>query len=514
MTLKPFNRFRALSWRTLKSVRTNRSISTPNAQARVWFLVVAALLLASCGGGDEDTVATTGAATPGNTQQPTDPSLANFGTDGQPAFRLRGNNNGFDLVEGDTITIPVTIDRVNEHSETVEVSLELVDAPDDLLVSALDRAAFQPGQTQGTLNATFLHGRQRTIEQQRTIVVTATDGVDSSQIEVVLNIRPTTLPDIYLLAGQSNMVGFSEFNAKDISPGGPDEPNPLIEQLNVTANDTVTFDSVTQFGNPEAQTGFPDFAIAEDPLHTSSDPSLSSKVGTMVGMGLTFAKRALVNDGNHRIVLVPAAWSSTGFCNTGEFLSSFSDGPDFIADGELGWNAFPQTDPVFGGTTLFERAVLRTNIAIQRKGGILRGILWHQGESDGDNAVCAAAYAENLATMVSELRTRIIVDARGPDARGAASDVPFIAGTMSRGTDPRGDFSFISNSKQIVDNVHRNIGAEGVIPHYGVAILDDIIPANGFPCGEGSCVHYGSEAYREIGIRYFETLQDLLNTPQ
>ena len=212
-------------------------------------------------------------------------------------------------------------------------------------------------------------------------------------------------------------------------------------------------------------------------------------------------------------MLVPAAWSSTGFCNTGEFLSSFSDGPDFIADGELGWNAFPQTNPVFGGTTLFERAVLRTNIAIQSRQGILRGILWHQGESDGDNAVCAAAYAENLATMVSELRTRIITDARGPDARGADSDVPFIAGTMSRGIDSRGDFSVLSDSKQIVDNVHRTIGAEGLIPHYGIAILDDIIPANNFPCGEGSCVHYGSEAYREIGNRYFATLQDLLNAP-
>lgn len=480
----------------------------------LWFAVLCVFLLAGCGGSDDNTITNTGSATPDeNEPVAVNPTSENFGSDGLPAFRLRSNNNGFDLIEGDTITIPVTIDRVNGHDESVSLGIQQSESADELLITALDRVAFQPGETQATLNATFLHGRKRTTEQQRSITVTATDSFGSSQIEVVLNIRPTLLPDIYLLVGQSNMVGFSEFDAKDVSPGGLDEPNPLIEQLNVTANDTVTFDSVTQFGNPDAQTGFPDFVVAEDPLHTSSDPSLSEKVGTMVGMGLTFAKRALINDGNHRIVLVPAAWSSTGFCNTGEFLSSFSDGPDFIADGELGWNAFPLTDPVFGGTTLFERAVLRTNIAIQRKQGILRGILWHQGESDGDNAVCAAAYAENLATMVSEFRTRIIADARGPMARGAESDVPFIAGTMSRGSDFRGDFSFLSDSKQIVDNVHRTIGAEGLIPHYGVAILDDVIPANGFPCGEGSCVHYGSEAYREIGNRYFATLQDLLNAP-
>lgn len=517
MTLKhfSFNSFRALNWHAQKSVayETQRAIILKRARIHLNVLVtglLAVLLLAACSGGDEGTVASTGGDNPSAAVNPTSD---NFGSDGTPAFRLRSNNNGFDLNEGDTITIPVTIDRVNGHNVSVNLSIEQSAAADDLLISALDRVAFQPDQTQGTLNATFLHGRKRVSEQQRAVTITATDGINSSVIEVVLNIRPTTLPDIYLLIGQSNMVGFSEFNAKDILPGGLDEPNPRIEQLNVTANDTVTFDSVTQFGNPAAQTGFPEFAMAEDPLHTSTDPSLSSKVGTMVGMGLTFAKRALINDSNHRIVLVPAAWSSTGFCNTGEFLSNFSDGPDYIAEGELGWNAFPQMNPVFGGTTLFERAVLRTNITIQRTGGILRGMLWHQGESDGDNAICAAAYAENLATMVSEFRTRIINDARGPVARGTTSDVPFIAGTMSRGRDARGDFSFVSDSKQMVDNVHRNIGAEGVIPHYGIAILDDIIPANGFPCGEGSCVHYGSDAYREIGNRYFQTLQNLLNAP-
>ena len=150
-------------------------------------------------------------------------------------------------------------------------------------------------------------------------------------------------------------------------------------------------------------------------------------------------------------------------------------------------------------------------MSIQRSDGILRGILWHQGESDGDNGVCSQAYAGNLATLASEMRTRIISDARGTSARGETSDVPFIVGTMSMGDDERGNFAPFSDIKSVVDNVHRSAGAQGLIPNYGVANLDDLVPANGFPCGEGSCVHFGSEAYREMGVRYFQQLQTVLN---
>ena len=238
---------------------------------------------------------------------------------------------------------------------------------------------------------------------------------------------------------------------------------------------------------------------------------MPGKIGTRIGLGLTFAKQALRQDPEHRIMLVPAAWSATGFCNTGGFFASLPDMPDFISEGALGWNAFEPASTQFGGTTLFRRAVLRANLAIQRSGGILRGILWHQGEADSENAVCSQEYASNLATMVSELRNNIIADARGGIARGAQSDIPFIAGTMSRGNDSRGDFADFSMTKNQVDNVHRTAGVQGLISHYGFANLDDLVPSNGFPCGEGSCIHFGSAAYREMGVRYFQALESVLN---
>ena len=467
------------------------------------------LVLSACGGGD--TAAPPGPPVPA-TGSVTTTDVASFGASGAPAFRLVSNSSAFDLREGNAITIPVGIERVNGHSD--EVTLSVVEpgaAADSRLGMSLTSNLLADGNLQTSLTASFAHDRMRAIEQQRTVRVSASDGITTAEFNLLLNIRPTELPDIYLLVGQSNMVGFSEDFAKQAGPGEIDEPNPDILQLNVTANDSFTFNAIEQFGNPDAQVAFPDFVVAEDPLHTSRDPSLAGKLGTRVGLGLTFAKQALADDPNHRIILVPAAWSATGFCDTGDFLSQSTNAPDFVAEGALGWNPFTQTDPVFGGTTLFNRAVLRANLAIQRSGGILRGILWHQGESDSENAVCSQSYAGNLATLASEFRTRIITDARGSAARGVSSDVPFIAGSMSRGIDERGNFNFFSDTKQQVDNVHRSAGVQGLIPAYGFVNFDDLVPSNGFPCGEGSCVHFGSDAYREMGVRYYAKLQDLLN---
>ncbi len=479
-----------------------------NVQYHVLWLGLACAFLSACGGSDR-------AFPVGGPVTPMVDTAGNPAPATDNGFRLLSNNNGFDLIEGEAITVPVSIARGASHDATIVLSLSVDGNPGDSRLSvSLAGEQLPAGNNQTSLTAFFAHGVSRATEQQRSVVVTASDGTSTESVTMLFNIRPTSLPDIYLLVGQSNMSGFSEDFAKQADPGEPDEPVAAIQQLNVTANDTVRFFSVDQFGNPAAQVAFPDFVEAEDPLHESRDPNMSGKPGTRIGLGLTFAKQALRTDSEHRIVLVPAAWSATGFCNTGGFFATLPDTPDFVIEGDLGWNAFEPTSPVFGGTTLFRRAVVRANLAIQRSGGILRGILWHQGEADSENAECAQEYASNLATLVSEFRTNIITDARGPAARGQFSDVPFVAGTMSRGNDSRGDFAQFSTTKNQVDNIHRTAGSQGLITHYGFANFDDLVPSNGFPCGEGSCVHFGSAAYREMGVRYFQALQSVLSAAQ
>lgn len=64
----------------------------------------------------------------------------------------------------------------------------------------------------------------------------------------------------------------------------------------------------------------------------------------------------------------------------------------------------------------YEQAIERTRLATRH--GKLRGILWHQGESDSANP---EKYLEDLSAIVSSLRTDL-----------AAPEVPFVAGEIAR----------------------------------------------------------------------------------
>ena len=292
--------------------------------------------------------------------------------------------------------------------------------------------------------------------------------------------NPTSAPDIYLLVGQSNMVGFTGDVEQDFE-GGLDATDPRILQLNVTSNDQQFFQTADDFSSEINNVGEPSIVTAEHPLHRQN------KTGRSIGPGLEFAKSALA-DTTANIVLVPAAYSASAFC----------------ADtGPLGaWNGLPTSNTLLGNTWMFNRAVMRTNVAIRETGGILRGILWHQGESDSADAGdtgCADLYANNLDIMIDQFRS--VID---DDISGDHLDVPFVAGTLSRS----GEFADQSEPRLIVDTVLKNIMQLDDMA--GIVVNDDLIPANGFPCGQNNeCIHFGGDAIREMGRRYYAVLSEI-----
>ena len=318
--------------------------------------------------------------------------------------------------------------------------------------------------------------------QERMMVITGNQDDILVSVDVPFTVNPTSAPDIYLLIGQSNMVGFPGDVKQDFE-GGPDATDPRILQLNVTSNDQQFFMVADDFSSESNNVGDPAIITAENPLHRQN------KSGLSIGLGLDFAKSAL-NDTTANIVLVPAAYSSSAFC---------------AGTGPLGaWNGLPTSDPLLGNTWMFDRAVMRANVAIRETGGILRGILWHQGESDSADAGftgCAELYADNLDTMIDQLRLQI-----NSDVAGDHLDVPFVAGTLSRG----GEFADQSGPRLIVDTVLKNITQLDSMA--GIVNNDDLIPENGFPCSVNNteCIHFGAEALREMGRRYYSVLSEVV----
>jgi hypothetical protein len=388
-----------------------------------------------------------------------------------------------------SVEIPVKINRTNTADQTISLAVNTSVQDAERLTTTLSDSSLTPGETDSAVRVALAIGPYPIQAETRELTITAENTAGLTRTTTVnLQITPTDRPDVYLLIGQSNMVGSSEPDAKQATPGGPDEPDSRILQLNVTGNDQGNFASDADFTDPAKlfNNGQP-LTPAIDPLHAGFEGN-GGKSGDTIGLGLTFAKSALAET-TADIYLVPAAWSATGFCLNTE-------------NPMRGWNASVSANGALGGTLLFDRAVARTNITLERTDGILRGILWHQGEADSNEPACAEAYADNLQMLVESIRSSIATDARGESARGPDADIPFIAGTMSKG----GSMVPFSTTKLLVDSAHRNIASS--VSFAGVVNADDLVPP-AYPCGAGSCIHFGSTAYRELGRRYYELLRSI-----
>ena len=409
-------------------------------------------------------------------------------------FELQALPTTLELTEGDSggLNLPFTLTRRNDHDSPVTLSIEgLTPADDAFITSSFDLPTMEATSNSNAAVMRLDIADLPIMRQQRSFTLVASDGIDQHELKFQVAINPVDAPDIYLLVGQSNMVGFSGEGTRQSYAGGLDATDPRIQQLNATSNNQDTiFVEESDFTAILKNVATPSITVAEDPLHVPLDATNTQRKSLdYIGLGLSFAKAAL-NDTSNDIILVPAAWSGSAFCANDQ-------GPP----GQ--WNAQDTTDAALGNTWLFDRAVARADYAIQTTGGILRGVLWHQGESDANDA-CASSYAANLERLVQALRLTITADARGGDLRRNDSNIPFVVGTMSRGIDDRGDLSQFSQPKELIDLAHRNL--PNVLNSVALSNHDDLTPANGYPCGNGTCVHFGAEALREMGRRYYAAL--------
>ncbi len=398
---------------------------------------------------------------------------------------------------GAAVVIPYTVFSDPPASTARSISAQALDDwPGSATQVSLEAASIPAGvqRLDTQLRISLPIGTRPLPFHERRIRLSINDqaGAQMALTDLRYRVIPVRAADVYLLIGQSNMEGFSLDDAREAFPGGLDERSDRVRQLNVTSNNLSFYPGDDSFVAADFIAGSPRLIPAEDPLHELRHPFQSAKGGTHIGLGLSFAK-AMLEQTTQEIILVPAAWSATGFCRNESV-------------GNIGWNSGNTNDAAFAGGQLYRRALARLELALTESNGIFRGILWHQGEADSNNSVCASSYASNLDTLVRAVRTNAAVDRRGRSARGPDVNIPFIAGTMSRGNDERGSFSVFGAEKQRVDAAHRTI--ENRVAYTGVVNADDLVPP-AYPCGNGSCVHFGAAAYREMGQRYAEILRQI-----
>lgn len=224
---------------------------------------------------------------------------------------------------------------------------------------------------------------------------------------------------LYLLIGQSNMAGRGKVEKEDQTP------HPRVLAL-----------------NKEDQ-----WMPAVDPLHFD-------KPSAGVGPGLAFGKALADADKDVTIGLIPCAAGGS---------------PITV------W----KKDAYFSPTKSkpYDEALRR--VAVARKRGVLKGILWHQGEGDSKESE-AKLYAERLADLVSWLRRDL-----------EAPEVLFVVGGLSEPLRIR------SEHARIVDQALRDYAKGDARAAYVESDKLTLMKDN---------THFDAASAREFGRRYAKAL--------
>jgi len=222
---------------------------------------------------------------------------------------------------------------------------------------------------------------------------------------------------LFLLVGQSNMAGRGKVADEDR------EPHQRVLMLTKENR----------------------WAPAVAPLHFDK-PGI---VG--VGLGRTFGLQIAKANPEMMIGLIPCAVG-------GSPIASWEPG---------GYHAQTKSHP-------WDDAIPRAKRAM--KDGTLKGILWHQGESDAKSEL-AKVYEQKLHDLIARFRKEL-----------NAEDVPFIAGQMGQFKERPW-----SESKKLVDAAHQGLPQKIANTAF--------VNSNGL-AHKGDQVHFDSKSYRELGRRY------------
>jgi hypothetical protein len=127
----------------------------------------------------------------------------------------------------------------------------------------------------------------------------------------------------------------------------------------------------------------------------------------------------------------------------------------------------------------YDDAVARTEIAMRQ--GVLKGILWHQGESD-NSPEAAALYAAKFKILMARFRTAF----RLPQ-------LPVVAGEI-------GYFNKVNFINKVIDAL------PGQVQHMAVVSAEGLTD-------KGDATHFDARSARELGKRYAAALQKLAGNP-
>jgi hypothetical protein len=236
---------------------------------------------------------------------------------------------------------------------------------------------------------------------------------------------------VFLLMGQSNMSGFGKLLPEDRKP----------------------VDRVVKL--PTKHQGELKWLPAAHPLHNR----LRSD---RFGLGLPFAIEYLKDKPDVVVGLIPLAWGGAPI------------------------------DMLKKGTPTYDDALVKTKLAL--KHGELKGVLWHQGESDTVSDARTSSYEQKLHQLIADLRKDLADD-----------QLPFVAGNLAEFYGTSRDHSSPERVKRI-DKVRAILRAlPNRVENTG------FVESKGCSSPDRHMVHFDRESYILLGQRYAKVFSEMMD---
>ena len=141
------------------------------------------------------------------------------------------------------------------------------------------------------------------------------------------------------------------------------------------------------------------------------------------------------------------------------------------------------------GRDLFDNAIRRAKIAM--RDGTLKGILWHQGESNASSRKDAEAWGRRFVDMIGRMRAEL-------------GDVPVVAGELGAylkdNKNAKGECNY-AYAGLLNEGLHT---AEGTLAKFAVASAKDLKP-------NADNLHFDEPSLRIFGRRYAEAMRTLVD---
>ncbi|WP_425637659.1 sialate O-acetylesterase [Algoriphagus yeomjeoni] len=228
---------------------------------------------------------------------------------------------------------------------------------------------------------------------------------------------------LYLLMGQSNMAGRGK----------------------VQAIDTLTHPRVFMLDKNE------NWVLAKDPMHFD-------KPGAGTGLGLTFGKIMANEESNIKIGLIPTAVG-------GSSINAW-----FADSIHRQTNTYPYDD-----------MIRRAKKAMES--GTLKGIIWHQGESDSNSKNSLNTYPQKFEAMLDSLKSDLGI-----------SSIPIVIGEIGYFFYPKAKFAKDMNG--VIRQIANSNDCIGLVSAEGLN-------------HKGDETHFDSDSYHALGTRYASEMLEI-----